>query len=95
MTTIWKYELPVDDQWHDLPINGPITGFGPHPVRNDLVLVWAVHNEGADGGRRLRVFGTGHELPENTRTQNVLSTVITADRQFVWHVVSTWYPGNE
>jgi hypothetical protein len=100
MLKIYKYPLPVDDEWHDLPVNGKITFIGPDPVRNDVVNIWAVHydtppdHEGPHT-RRFRAFGTGQPLPPNTRPENILGSVITRDGQYVWHVADTWYPGNE
>lgn len=98
MSKILKYELPVDWQWHDLPIKGHVVHVGPHPFDNHIVLLWAVHHDEApdDATRRLRAFGTGKELPVNTRfPENLVGTVVTTDGQYVWHVIDTWYPGNE
>ena len=96
MLKIYKYPVPVDDQWHDLALTGMITHIGPDPFRNDVIYVWAIHSDSAqsEGSRRFRVFGTGHELPANTRPENVLGSVQTRDGQFVWHLVDTWYPDN-
>lgn len=98
MLKIYKYPVPVDDQWHDLPVTGKITHIGPDPFRNDVIYVWAVHDDQGSqdaGTRRFRVFGTGHELPPNTRPENILGSVQTRDGMFVWHLIDTWYPGNE
>lgn len=96
MSKILKHEIPVDGEWHDLPVNGAVTHVGPHPFSNEIVLLWAVHDDDAGGTRRFRVFATGEDLPPNTRIpQNLVGTVVTTDRTHVWHVISTWYPGDE
>lgn len=94
--TIYRDEIPVDDRWHDVPL-GQLVSVGPDPVRNDVVHVWHLvdPDDPPKATGRFRVFGTGHVLPENTRRANILGTVRTADGQYVWHLVSTWYPGNE
>ncbi len=96
MSKILKHEIPVDGKWHDLPINGAVTHVDAHPFHNKIVLLWAVHDDGVEGVKRVRVFATGEDLPPNTRIpQNIVGTVVTVDRTRVWHVIDTWYPGNE
>lgn len=96
MTKIYKYELPVDGEWHDLPINAAVVHVDAHPFNNEIVLLWAAHDDGTDETLRVRVFATGEDLPPNTRIpQNLIGTAVTTDRSHVWHVVSTWHPGNE
>jgi hypothetical protein len=81
---IFKYEIPVDDQWHDVPTPLPakivhvacIGGFG-------TVNVWAeVTPDGTETAtRKMRVFGTGFDIPEGA------VYVGTAPAgPFVWHV---------
>lgn len=82
--TIFKYAIPVDDQWHEVP--------APLPVRvvhvasqglPDTVFVWAEVNPPVTdtSTRRMRVFGTGRPIPDSA------CYVGTAQIDpFVWHV---------
>lgn len=87
---IYRYEVPVDDQWHVHNLSG-----GPLYVaarRPDLVEFWALNYEDDDGiPRAFRVVGTGHELP-NEDVRYVGST-IAASGVLVWHLLERWPSG--
>jgi len=82
--TVFKYAIPVDDQWHEVPTPLPARivhvactgGFG-------TVFVWAeVDPEGPEtSSRKMRVFGTGHPIPDDA---TYVGTAPTGP--FVWHV---------
>lgn len=82
---VYKYEIPVDDQWRDIPTPLPArivhvacttTGYG-------VVYVWAEVTPGSadTATRKMRVFGTGQPIPDGA------VYVGTAPAgPFVWHV---------
>jgi hypothetical protein len=90
MNRVFKYEVPVDDQWHEFPeLNGDVIHIDaqtPYVVR-----FWAInYDEGSpallgrpDGPRRFRVYGTGQPLPECPHLVHG-SAVVGA---LVWHLV--------
>lgn len=82
---IWKYEIPVDDQDHQIP-------FWPIHVaaKSDdhaVVVVWC-EVELADGEQPAteahRVFGTGHPLPDGASHRGTVQS-----GPFVWHLYNT------
>lgn len=67
MTTaqrIFRYEVPVDDRWHEIELRG---GYPLHVAarRRDVVEFWAHYDESQPvvEKRRFIVVGTGHPLP--------------------------------
>lgn len=80
-STIYRYEIPVDDQWHPLPLSGAIV----HVASRDpyAVELWAL-----DGGptvtRGFRVFGTGQPLPDDVQH---VGTAIPPGGRLVWHLM--------
>ncbi len=97
MKTVWKYEVPLDDEWHDMP-------FSPNRIvhvgaQSAAVVVWAERFDTDDDPLReptccpLKVFGTGSTIPAGC--EHVGSVIVGA---FVWHVYrdirrSKWTPG--
>jgi hypothetical protein len=79
---VWKYALGVNDEWYPLPEGGQVVGVAPGPVV-DEVTVWVLQDEDAAprSSRQLRVFGTGHPVPEGTEHRGLVSS-----GRFVWHV---------
>lgn len=59
---VFRYEVPVDDTWHDITLTGPILHVAS---RNYLKVVyfWALAGVGSPYTARLRVYGTGHPIP--------------------------------
>lgn len=81
---IYKYSVPVDDQWHEVSMPGParvlhVDGQGGLYTVN----LWAEVDITAFGStvRNMRVFGTGQALPEGAAY--VGSTLAGP---FVWHL---------
>lgn len=80
---IYRYEVPVDDQWHVLELSGAVLHVDCRQA--DIVEVWALHNEGPELGREFRAFGTGQPLPDE-RLKHV-GTALAAGGRLVWHVM--------
>jgi hypothetical protein len=77
---IYRYLVPVDDQWHDQDFDGEVLAVNCR--RLDAVEFWAV--EGGIVPRCFRVVGTGHPMPEDAR---YVGTAVTPDGSLVWHLV--------
>jgi hypothetical protein len=79
---VWKYAVPVDDRWYPLPMDGEIVAAGLGKGVNEL-LVWVLQRPDAEPGpeRRVRVFGTGHVVPDGAVHRG---TVFAGP--FVWHL---------
>ncbi len=82
--TIYKYAVPVDDEWHEVSMPGPArvlhvdcqSGFG-------TVNLWAeVDIEGlVDTIRSMRAFATGQAIPDAAA---YVGSALAGP--FVWHV---------
>ena len=86
MRTIWKYDIPVDGEVHEIHVPGP-AHFRHADVQNDpgVVSVWfEVESEGT-GTHPIRytVIGTGHKVPGNGR---YVRSMVTAGGALVWHL---------
>jgi hypothetical protein len=84
---IYRYEVPVDDQWHELKLWGNpqavncrdprvVEFWCRHPVANALVDF--------DIARSFIVIGTGHRVPVDAR---YWGTAIAPGGQLVWHLL--------
>jgi hypothetical protein len=81
---IYKYAVPVDDEWHEVSIHGPARVL--HVDCQDdygTVYLWAeVDIEGTgDTVRNMRAFATGQAIPDGA---SYVGTALTGP--FVWHV---------
>lgn len=86
---IYRYEVPVDDEWHSLPFGRVVFVTPERRLRRDRLEVWVETTESADP-IRLRVFGTGQPIPETaTHVQSV------RDDPFVWHIYQQETGDNE
>lgn len=79
---IYRYEVPVDDQWHEIRTMGdPL-----HVCARDprVVEFWARYTPGAPHGvlRRFLVVGTGQPMPEDVMYHG---TAVAGP--LVWHLV--------
>jgi hypothetical protein len=83
VAAIHRYEITVDDQWHELPLCGPIYHVAAREPR--YVELWALDNDGAPTWREFRVFATGQPLPPEDLHH--VGTAITADGHLVWHLM--------
>ena len=85
---IHRYEIPVDDQVHQITI-----GLGLIHVaarKRDVVEVWAYAPTGNSAmTRSFLVVGTGQPCPVGTWHAG---TAITPDGQLVWHLLETVTP---
>lgn len=86
---VWKYEVPVDDQDHDI-------GFWPvHVAAKDAatLLVWC-EVETAEGEQPttepFRVFGTGHPIPPGAAHAGTVQV-----GPFVWHLYNMALVGKD
>jgi hypothetical protein len=78
---IYRYEVPVDDQWHDIETHGEIVHVAAR--ERDVVEFWAWHvSYGTPRTRHLRVFGTGHPMdgPYHHRGTALVGP-------YVWHLM--------
>lgn len=89
MSKIYRYEVPVDDQWHDFPeMNGDVIHVAAR--KPTIVEFWAEHYEPHelihpqfDCIRRFRVYGTGHPLPPQPYIIHGTALV----NHLVWHLI--------
>jgi hypothetical protein len=86
---IFRYEVPVDDQWHDFKLWGDPLAVQCRDIR--AVEFWARHGgENADPSglsRSFIVVGTGHPIPTDAR---YWGTAIAPGGQLVWHLLELW-----
>lgn len=86
MRSIFRYEVPVDDQPHSFDLSA-----GPLAVgcrRPDRVEFWTIHDDDPtsySGKRTFIVVGTGHPLPAKVRA--VHGTAVAPGGALVWHLV--------
>jgi hypothetical protein len=80
---IHRYEVPVDDRWHDLPLSGSVLHVASRDPR--VVEVWALHTSGTEVTRTFRVFGTGQPLPAGPLRH--VGTALASGGQLVWHLM--------
>jgi hypothetical protein len=80
---IYRHQVPVDDQWHELELHGnPLAVAARNPA---IVEFWARFSPGVAGMKRqFRVIGTGQPTPDNAVTY--WGTTV-ASPQLVWHLV--------
>lgn len=79
---IYRYEIPVDDLWHELPLSGDLLHVAARQA--DTVELWAF-NGGSTTMRTFRVFGTGQPLPGNEPI--VYRGTALAPGGLVWHLM--------
>ncbi|MFD9564360.1 hypothetical protein [Streptomyces sp. NPDC059994] len=81
-SAIYRYEIPVDDQWHAVQLSGDVIHVACRNPR--AVELWGIHTDGPSATRGFRVFGTGQPLPGKVRH---VGTAPTPDGQLVWHLL--------
>lgn len=81
---ICRYEVPVDDQWHEFEIHSEPLAVACRNPR--VVEFWAQYDDTirSVAPRRFIVVGTGHRLPER-QTRHV-GTAIAPGGALVWHL---------
>lgn len=78
---IFRYVVPVDDQWHRVTLQGSIRHIGSRDER--VVEVWAAFRDDSPPNTRwLRVYGTGQDVPD----EYVHIDTCVAPRGLVWHL---------
>jgi hypothetical protein len=82
-TAIHRYEVPVDDCWHSLPLSGDLLHVAARQA--DVVEVWAFSGGGTTTARTFRVFGTGQSLPAGDPV-DYRGTAL-APNGLVWHLM--------
>ncbi|MGC4886612.1 DUF7352 domain-containing protein [Micromonospora sp. DT227] len=88
---IFRYTIPVDDQWHTIPLSGPVVMVGAQLA--DVVEFWAIHSPGAPQlARKFRVFGTGQPLPDDAKTYVGTVEVRAPLGRLVWHLMEHAHP---
>ena len=78
---IFRFEVPVDDQWHPIKFTGDplhIAARTTNPVE-----FWAFEPGTEAHVRLLRVFGTGHQMSERARYWGTA----LAPSGLVWHLM--------
>lgn len=85
MTKIYRYEIPVDDRWHDLELTGEILHVATR--HRDIVEIWAISGTTPPTSRRFRVYGTGQQLPDKPFTWR--GTAFADHGTLVWHLIET------
>jgi hypothetical protein len=73
MKSIWKFPLQVlDVQDVAMPIGAEILSLQvqPHPMNTGVPCIWALvdPDEPSKCWRTVRIFGTGHPMPDNPGT---------------------------
>ncbi len=84
MSQMWKYEVPIDGEWHELsmPCVAAVRHVGQQQSRS--VCFWVEVDPTAQrGSRSFCVFGTGHDVPA---TANYCGTVESRSAPLVWHL---------
>lgn len=80
---IYRYEVPVDDQWHKFQLTGSLLHVGCRDPR--IVEFWAFHRDDWNPWWiKLRVVGTGQNLPEGG---GYIGTAYSPDGKLVWHLI--------
>ncbi len=83
-TAIYRFEVPVDDRWHEHDLTGPMLHVGSR--EGAVVEFWAHHDPGAKPARRrFRVYGTGH--PIEPGLCYVGTTADGLNKALIWHLM--------
>jgi hypothetical protein len=91
MRAVYRYEVPVDDQWHEITMGVGIPVLHVAARQIDVVEFWAESRhsdsgwEWQTGPRWFRVFGTGQPLVESPMQHRGV-TLAGAAGQVVWHL---------
>lgn len=82
--SIFRYEVPVDDQWHEFALRGDVLAVGCRVPT--VVEFWARHDDDEPPTvRRLAVVGTGHPLPDGVGRHH--GTAVAPGGHLVWHLL--------
>jgi hypothetical protein len=85
MTAVHRYEIPVDDQTHQISLTGDVLHVATRRV--DVVEVWALAGSRPPQTHHVRVVGTGHRLTAGAgRLAAYWGTAIVPGGALVWHL---------
>lgn len=90
MTAVYRYDVPIDENWHDLLLSGAVLHVAVR--QSDVVTLWALHTDGPPVRRRFMVFGTGETLAPDVRH---VGTALAAGGAEVWHVFERGAGGDQ
>jgi hypothetical protein len=86
---IFRYEVPVDDRWHEVESGDVLHVAARQP---DRVEFWAFADGPTTRRRWLRVYGTGQPITDGIWAH--LGTAMAADGRLVWHLLeANWVEG--
>jgi hypothetical protein len=85
---VYRFSVPVDDQWHRIELAGPVVHVDCR--RSDIVEFWAIESKEPARQRYFRVFGTGQPVPDDlTYIGTALTPAVaplSAYGGLVWHL---------
>lgn len=86
MRRVLKWTVAVDDRDHPIG-SGPVALVDLQPGPGHAVTVWTVEDETTltQAGRRARVYGTGHPVPEGDVHLGSVQTFVHG-QPLVWHL---------
>ena len=79
---IYRYEIPVDDQWHAIELTGDVVHVGCRSIY--IVELWAIHTDRPTKRRGFRAYGTGQPIPDDVTH---VGTAIAPGDHLVWHLM--------
>lgn len=85
MNAIYRYEVPVDDNVHTIPLTGQVLHVGCR--KTDVVEFWALHTDASEEKRHFVVVGTGQPLVPLGRTAEYVGTAYAPSGGLVWHLL--------
>jgi hypothetical protein len=80
---IYRYEVPVDEEWHKITLTGPILHVASR--ESDIVEFWSWTNDHPPISYMFKAFGTGWPVPEIVSSIQYVGTAL-ATNGFVWHL---------
>lgn len=84
MLTIWKYEISPDKV---LSIPKGYVPLAVQTQRKAATYLWALVNpNNASKPVRVKIYGTGYDLPPDTCIENYVGTLSRGDGAFIYHV---------
>jgi hypothetical protein len=90
MKTIWKYAVPVQDEFEiEMPMGSQVLSV---QTQGSVPRIWVLVNpeEKAKLTRRFRVVGTGHEIEEEHI--EFIDTFQVNGGQYIFHVFEIMFP---
>jgi hypothetical protein len=83
VNAIYRYEVPVDDEWHEFDLTGDVLHVAARQV--DTVEFWSLNEPDQLAETcRFRVVGTGHLVDPNWVHRG---TAIAPGGMLVWHLM--------